>query len=265
MILVGSCVLMIGACTTVDDGDYDDLQFRSDSGGRETPADPERPGGGGEWLSNGLQDPSVSGIDPAYPLTSADGVSESFGLLGDPVHRGTIEYIVECALPEGHSIIKTHDGQDYVFEGQMGLAPQWETGACDESCQQWISACILARTNVSEEEILVWVQSDHASIGFGQPEGLVHEASWYGNLFADPPEQYFCDGTKGGNVAAKRAGRTCSQGSGKKCGFTNTGDCDKHDRCTMAGPDADVPVDCKAGKKKSYSAPYHTIATYLPE
>jgi hypothetical protein len=262
----------------VDDGAYDDidLEFRSDDGGdlgvvddggKESEARSGTPGDddNGDWLTNGLQAPEVGGVDVAYPLNTPEGLSETFGIMTDPGTRASAEYIVECALPAGHFITKVVDGQAYVYEGQLGLAPEWETESCDEDCQQWVSACMLARTNVSGEHVVLWIQADHPGIGFGRPEGLLHEASWYGNLFVEGEEQFLCKGAKNGNVAAKRAGRTCSAGSGKQCGFTKYNDCDKHDRCTMGGPDGDVPVECKPGKKQAFSQPYRTISTYLPQ
>lgn len=257
--LVGSLIAALGACGTVDDGadDDEDLEFRSDDGDVDT--NPGRPSGGG-WISNGLEDPNVSGIDPAFGLSTAAGMAEDLGLLLDLDLRGTAEYLVECALPVGESITKTVGGQVLTFEGLLGLAPQWRDGSCDEDCQQWVSACLLARTNVSGQEVTLWIQSDHPAIGYGIPEGLVHEASWYGNLFAGPDEQYLCRGASKGPVAAKREGRTCSQG--QACGFTKYNHCDKANRCTLAGPDGDVPIDCMPND--AWEEPsYRTISTYV--
>ena len=272
--LLSSLALSLGACASAD-GDYDDfdLEFRSDDGGdlglsgdggEETEARSGRPGGGDEWIYNGLHVPNVGGVDVAHSLNTSDGMSESGDVLGDPDQRGTAEYIVECALPVGHSITKTVDGEVLVFDGLLGLAPEWEAGACDQDCQEWVTACLLARTNVSEQNVLIWMQSDHPAIGFGVTEGLIHEASWYGNLFTGDEEQFYCKGAPTGNVAAMRSGRTCAAGGGNDCGFTKYQKCHKKDRCEMSGPDLDVPTDCKSGQHAG-SAPYHTISTYLPD
>lgn len=255
MSLVVSLAGVLCACTpAVDDEAPDDMEFRSDDdGGVLVP--PGRPGSGG-WLGNGLESPNVSGVDPAYGLSTAQGMAEGLGLLTDTSLRGTAEYLVECALPLGESITKTVGGETLVFEGLLGLAPEWADDACDEDCQQWVSACLLARTNVSGETVMIWIQADHPAIGYGVPEGLVHEASWYGNLFAGPEEQYLCKGAPSGPAAAKRDGRTCSLGQG--CGFTKYPHCD-HGRCTLAGPDDDVPIDCTAAG----AATHHTISTYV--
>lgn len=252
--LVVSLAWVLCACTPVDDGALDDIEFRSSDGGVLAPND--RPSGGG-WLGNGLESPNVSGVDPAHGLGTTQGMSEGVGLLTDPALRGTAEYLVECALPLGESITKTVGNETLVFEGLLGLAPEWADDACDEDCQQWVSACLLARTNVSGQTVMIWIQADHPAIGYGVPEGLVHEASWYGNLFAASDEQYLCKGQPGAAAEAKHEGRTCSQG--QTCGFTKYGKCNKHDRCTLAGPRGDVPIDCVA----EGAATWHTISSYL--
>lgn len=252
--LVVALAAVLCACTPADDGELDDMEFRSDDGGVLAPSG--RPGGGG-WLGNGLESPNVSGVDPAYGLETPQGMSESLGLLTDESLRGTAEYIVECALPLGESITKTIGSETLVFEGLLGLAPEWADGACDEDCQEWVSACLLSRTNVSGQAVTIWIQADHPAIGYGTPEDLVHEASWYGNLFTGPEAQYLCKGEPGAAAKAKHEGRTCSQG--QTCGFTKYGKCSQHARCTLAGPDGDVPIDCKADG----AATWHTISSYL--
>lgn len=255
--LAVSLVAALCACGTADDGgDYDDLEFRSDDGG--VPATSGRPGGSG-WLGNGLESPNVSGIDPAHGLDTPQGMSESIGLVTDASLRGTAEYLVECALPLGESITKTVGGQTLEFAGRLGLAPEWADGSCDEECQQWVTACLLARTNVSGQSVMIWIRADHAAIGYDLPdEDLVHEASWYGNLFASPNEQYLCKGAPSGPAAALREGRTCVLGQG--CGFTKYQHCDMG-RCTMAGPDGDVPTDCEPNG--AGATPYATISSYV--
>lgn len=253
--LIGGMALC--ACGSSDDSYYEgDLEFRTSGGGVTNPDG--RPGGSG-WLGNGLEDPDVSGVDPAHPLSSAAGLSDSSGLLTDSDLRGTAEYLVECALPYGTSITKVVDGETIVLEGLLGLAPEWETDECDEDCQEWVSACLLARTNVSGQTVQIWVKGDHEALGWGAPEDAVFEAGFYGNLFVDPEGQYYCKGEAGGIVAAKREGRTCTSGGGAACEFTKLGKCEKPSRCDLVGPNEDVPANCRV----TGAATYHTIATYV--
>ena len=57
-----------------------------------------------------------------------------------------------------------------------------------------------------------------------------YEASWFGNLFTDPPVMYMCEGNNGGTIAALREGRTCVGGL---CEFTNVGSCLNAGRCDV--------------------------------
>ena len=59
--------------------------------------------------------------------------------------REVLSYIISCALPAGQSI--TLDGT-YKFDGSLGLAPAWATRAPTRSERRWVSACVLARTNL---------------------------------------------------------------------------------------------------------------------
>lgn len=251
--------LGLGACGVGDDSYDRELVFRDD-GGNGCDARSGRPcGGDGGWLSNGLQSALLSGVNPDYGL-DADGLAETYGLLTDPEHHGVAEYIVECALPATASIAKTVNGQPETLHGLLGLAPEWESGACNVDCQQWVSACLLARTNVTGQDVSLWVQSDHPAIGYGlPPTEPVLEAAWYGNLFAPTPEMYLCTGELSEIVESVRASRTCTQGA---CGFTSFGGCGES-RCTLVetNDEETVPINCvnEAGTA------FHTLSTYLPE
>jgi hypothetical protein len=256
LFLVGTVAAALCACGPADDSYYSDLEleFRTDDGGVPAPA--ERPSTGG-WISNGLEDPDVSGVDPGHALSTEAGLSSAASLLTDSDLFGTAEYLVECALPYGHSITKTVDGQTVVLSGLLGLAPEWETDACDQDCQEWVSACLLARTNVTGETVHIWMKGDHEALGWEAPTGVLFEAGFYGNLFQDPAGQYYCKGASQGTVAAKREGRTCTSGDG--CGFIKYSKCSQPDRCQSGGPDDDVPVGCTA----EGDTPFHTVATYV--
>ena len=234
------------ACGTPDEYD-DQLEFRDTF---------VQPGSGG-WLGNGLEDPDVSGVDPSYSLSSAEGLSSSSGwLLGSETLK-TARYMVECALPANQSISKTVNGQTIVLSGLLGLAPEWKTHECDQDCQEWVSACLLARTNVSGETVQIYVAGDHEALGSTPPADTVLEAAFYGNLFEDPEGKYLCKGSALSVVAARRDGRTCSSGQG--CDFTSYSNCTSFSRCTMDGT---TPGNCKTGSQAT-SAPYHSIATYV--
>lgn len=254
--LVLSCVVC--ACAVGDDSahefDVDSVSFRDDGGNRSDTRDP----GGGLWLGNGLQYPSVGGFDPKHALNTPEGLAEDPALLDDPEYLKTTEYTVECALGLGQSVTKVVNGQTVVLSGRAGLAPEWQTGVCDENCQQWVSACLLARTNITGQEVVVSLRSNHPAIGTqADPDYTLFEASWYGNLFTDPPSMNFCWGGEGGLIEASVDGRTCSTGSYEDCDFVARGMCSSEGLCQS---EQGVYVDCKAD-----GVQYNTIATYLDE
>ena len=253
--LVGAITLC--ACSASDDSnDHDiDMSFRDGDGSVLAPGG--RPSGG-TWINNGLYAPDLGGVDPAHPLTGM-GLSDALGLLADPAKLGIAEYLVECALPPGSTVTKEVDGETIELHGLVGLTPEWEDGDCDEDCQQWISACMLARTNVAELTVQIWIQGDHPVLGEGVPEGALFEAGFYGNLFADPDAQYYCEGSKEGIVAAKREGRTCTSNDGQACGFTTFSQCSERTRCDEVGSDGNVPANCRAKGPETF----RTIATYI--
>jgi hypothetical protein len=219
------------------------------------------PGGGG-WINNGLSDPNLSGIDPGFPLSSPQGMSEEEGVLVDENKRITARYLVECALTQGSEIVKLVDDEEIVLEGYLGLAPAWEDGACDDDCQQWVSACMLARTNVSGLSISISLRAEHPALGFeGNPHYPIYEASFFGNLFV-PETQYLCEGSEQAIALAQLSGRTCSSDP-ESCGFEAYDDCEEQDRCAFVEQDGDpTAIDCVP---EGSDTPYHTISVYLAE
>lgn len=249
---------LLGGCAMGDD-EAEPFQWRDgtlDPGGTiiDPPDDPEPSGNddggggrtGGDWIINGLAEPSVSGVNPAHALDSPQGLgAEGWLAEGDPEGEKVIRYLVECALDDGDSITVVPVGDEaLLFGGHLGLAPQWKTGPCDETCQRWVSACLLARTNETGAEITLFVQGDHPSLGFGiEPTFPHYEGTFFGNVFADPAAMHACRGTPAGQQAAGQQGRTCTQ-SENECGFTTYANCVLEAGCTV-GPTGVATIDCE--------------------
>jgi hypothetical protein len=230
---------------------------------REGTVATERPTSVGGFINNGLHDPEVGGFDPDYPLESSSGLKGS--KLNDADRLATARYVVECALPEGESIVKSVSGVTMEFEGALGLAPEWQDSACDQDCQEWVSACVLARTNVSGETVSLWLTGDHPELGFTTTPTYNHyEASFFGNLFTGPDQAYVCPvGQGAGAVLSQLQGRTCSNESGGWCGFTVYSNCFSSTRCELAGTSTSpTAVGCRAGATPS-GAPMNTISSYV--
>ncbi|MEM9457667.1 MAG: hypothetical protein AAGF11_26040 [Myxococcota bacterium] len=226
----------------------------------------ERPAGGrppGGFINNGLNDPDIGGFDPDYALDTTAGLDGA--ALGDPDRLLTARYVVECALSAEQRVTKEVDGSLVEFEGALGLAPQWRDSACDQDCRQWVSACVLARTNVSGQTVMLWLQADHPALGTDpDPDYPHYEASFFGDVFADPEQAYLCPGLLTGPVFAQLEGRTCSNLVGGWCDFTTYLGCELlPTRCAFTGSLlSPTAVDCKAGELPS-SAPFNTISSYV--
>ena len=92
-----------------------------------------------------------------------------------------VSYLVRCALPANTSITK---GTSYTFQGLLGMAPQWQNGACDTTCQENVSACMLAHVNTAGIHVPLWMVAQNAAVGWGQdPEFPNQEGAFFGNVF----------------------------------------------------------------------------------
>lgn len=226
---------------------------------------PTRSGGGG-YIGNGLHDPQIGGIDPDHPLSTGAGMNAE--LLDDPDRLATAQYVVECALPAGSSITKLVDGVPTVLHGALGLAPEWEDDGCDEDCQEWVSACILARTNVSGQTVELWLKGDHPALGTGTNLAYpVYEASFFGNMFVDQSSQHMCPGLLVGPLLAQLQGRTCSATLGGYCDMITYSSCTLlpllDPRCSTEGLiTSPTLTNCRAGSSPAGDG-FHTISSYV--
>jgi hypothetical protein len=256
VIRVGLALAVVLTGTACDPGSIDPFD--------EPQAQTYRNYGGGMWIGNGLEDPGVSGVSPDHALSTKQGLSPDGGVMADADGVDFVTYLVECVLPEGDSITKTRkaDGQVFVFEGALGLAPEWKDGACDEDCQQWVSACLLARTNVSGETVGLWLSADHPALGLGHsPDQPMYEATFYGNVFEDPDAQHLCRGLEaGGGLGDFLQGRTCDGQPPAACGFSEWGACGDPDRCIFQNGFA---TECATGDDPAVGVRFNSISTFV--
>jgi len=108
-----------------------------------------------------------------------------------PTANMVMRYIVRCAVPAGQSRSYTSpSGQQYVWTGEMGLAPEWASGlAASMYEQQVVSACLAAHTNRIGEEVSISILGRNAAgqaIPYTQAELASHsrrESCFFGNIF----------------------------------------------------------------------------------
>ena len=133
---------------------------------------------------------------------------------------------MRCALPASHKITKTYSGVTYTFAGEIGVAPEWETGACGTACQELVSACMMAHVNTKGQHIGLWIVGSSPALGWGYTTDYpFQEGSFFGNIFVSPPVANYCNGSDFNSAVVP--GRLGAQqvGSPYKNPFTGAGLC----------------------------------------
>lgn len=148
---------------------------------------------------NGLD--SLNGFNPAYGISLTTGLANGVGLMASAAGRKTVEYLVKCALGPTQSITKQDEcNTSYTFQGSLGVATSWATGTCGTSCQEAVSACVVAHINTAGLHVPIWLVGDSqqpnlASIGVSLSPSFPHqEGSFFGNVFQSPPKMFYCHG-----------------------------------------------------------------------
>jgi len=174
-----------------------------------------------------------------HPLSTESLAGAQFAdlLKNDWNLRSLMKYFVECALPQGQSVSMELGGEKLTIEGWSGLAPQWQSGPCDKSCQRWVSACLLARTNAYGIPVRIQMRAPsptHYDDTGKAPEELfvVEEGAFFGNIFKHPMRRYSCRGR--GFDPFMMTFRNCAMAD-NGCGIMHLGTCGDHDG-TIGGP-----------------------------
>jgi len=139
------------------------------------------------FLMNGL---AWNGI--SFNGMHFNGLSE---VLADPSARQTFEYLVSCALTAEQQVEVEIEGEQVVFPGGIGLAPEWQKGPCKQDCQELVSACMISRVNYRGESILISLRGNHPALAPEEGELEVfswEEGTYYGNIFTEPQQFLAC-------------------------------------------------------------------------
>lgn len=168
----------------------------------------------------------------------------------DTLAAMVMHYVVACAMHGGETRTYTDSkGTTYVWEGSLGLTPDWASGQpATVTEQQLISACLAAHVNKFGRSVTISVQGRNA---LGVPiattpaelqEFSQREGCFFGNLFTD--EGVFAgndDTPLGSNESSVRA-----------CALGKPGDCAP---IVQAG-------SCAANCTRDPSNTYYTQCTY---
>jgi len=93
-----------------------------------------------------------------------------------------LEYLALCALEEGTELVAA--GERYP--GLFGLGTEWVDAGCGESCQRWISGCVLAHANAYGIPVEMSLRGSHAGMTWDDQiveQFTLQEAAFYGNVF----------------------------------------------------------------------------------
>jgi len=152
------------------------------------------------------------------------------GLMSSDAGIATAKYLMRCALPKGDSIrIKDYTGGLVVLSGELGLAPTWKDSQCDATCQEKISACLMAFTNGDGAHVDVELAAPF-TLGTGHTYRY-QEAAFYGNLFQDKPAAFYCVGrdyAKSGISVTTLETRSCKGYNAQNgtCPYVRAGYCE---------------------------------------
>lgn len=150
-------------------------------------------------------------------------VNDLVGLLAG---RAYLHYIVKCALPEGESITVDFLGLSHTFEGHIGIAPEWTTGALSPQNRRWLSACVLAHVNLSTASVPILLRGNHPALAPTEPHDSAsfshQEGAFYGDIFTLIPAMHACPS------AGSLGSRVCTSSllGLSPCGFLVPGSCD---------------------------------------
>lgn len=222
---------------------------------------------------NGLDVDCLEGTAGADCTGEPDGLlSAGSGMMSSDDGINTAKYVVRCALPAGDSIrVKDYTGGLVELEGEIGFAPEWKTGDCNNACQEKVSACLLSLTNSLGNHVSVELAAPF-TVGTGHTYPY-QEAAFYGNLFLDSPASAYAVGKDFAGVGLllnlfEVANRACAAyesllGSGK-CPVIEVGKANRDwldifglssGKCSMSNG---VATSCKDKSGKTWSYPLTT-------
>ncbi|MDQ3338813.1 MAG: hypothetical protein M4D80_26915 [Myxococcota bacterium] len=153
--------------------------------------------------------------------------------------REVFSYVVGCAIPAGQSITaQDAAGVSYVFPGAIGLAPSWATRTPTVSERRWVTACLLARTNLYGVSVQISLRHDTnlalLSTSAERTQYSETEGAFYGDLFATTQTWFACS-NRSWTPYSTNSLRMCalsSNGTTTDCDFTYAGPCNT--ACTDA-------------------------------
>jgi hypothetical protein len=182
--------------------------------------------------------------------------------LMDPLAIEFLKYVVSCALNDNQSLTLGTGSTKVTLPGSLGLAPQWglKNGACDGSCQRWVSACVLARVDAAGVERPISVRGPNLALLPSWSELGTYtqrEATYFGNVFAPGQPKFLCL-----PPGADSDERVCGD-SMTDCPMTVVGSCARD--CLTQGLFGDYDVCSDAGRIGTGHTYLESVTVFLPK
>jgi hypothetical protein len=156
------------------------------------------------------------------------------GVAGD-LSRRLLKYAVGCALDGTRSLsFSWTDGgggvHDETYPGSLGLAAAWAEGSIDADvpAQEWVSACLAARTNWYGVTVTLSTRGNTPPLAAPDAGELAdfpeEEGAFWGNVFSATPTLFAChdpphDANSRGRHRDCAAGHINDDGSTSACGI----------------------------------------------
>ncbi|WP_437989201.1 hypothetical protein [Sorangium sp. So ce145] len=182
-----------------------------------------------------IANPRANPVMVTVPLATASYADDSkhpelrYQLRHEPT-REVMDYLVACALEQGQSVsyTDTSTGEEFTFEGKIGICPIWAVDKAGPKCQQLVSACMLSLVNAMGRSITVSLR------GQAFPE---HRP---GLLTPAPSVRVVRNTEDGDTIASFRRCAIDSAGASRNCGWTaqDVGSCTPGSTVFIATGDA---------------------------
>lgn len=146
--------------------------------------------------------------------------------------RDQFSYLYTCAEKSKAKLtVVARNGTTYTYQGVMGIATEWTTGALPSTKYRLMTACMLARTNYFGIVVPISLRNDKISTTSDeQTEFTVVEGAFWGDAFTVGASFRACASPAkiAGSTISTLPERECTtplDGVTTKCGFSYAGEC----------------------------------------
>jgi len=203
--------------------------------------------------SNGLVPTAIHPNNLNTKVLTGPNIASTGGMEDTTAHQIFTSYLVACALGPNQCVTSKYLNVNYTYCGAINLAPAWTTRVLSLAETREVSACVLARANLTGTAITISIRGDNVNLSTTPDEASnynVEEAAFYGDIFTTTADaKHACNGVdqvRVGDTYGDLPYRQCGQPDPNNpgytmCGFAFDGDC--ADTCTVNADHYQVCAD----------------------